>query len=206
MKNLKIARQNKGLTQNKLADKIGVSRSTIAMYETDASDPDYETAKAIAKVLNCSVDYLYGIDSNVTTADLGSSHIKIPVYGEIPAGIPIEMIDQSYIEDYEDINADLLRDGSQYFCLKVKGQSMMPKFEDGDVLILRQQPDCNNGDFCAVSINCTECTFKKVIKHSNGITLQPLNPAFEPMFFSNQEVIEKPITILGVVKEIRRGL
>ena len=206
MKNLKIARQNKGLTQNKLADKIGVSRSTIAMYETDASDPDYETAKAIAKVLNCSVDYLYGIDSNVTTADLGSSHIKIPVYGEIPAGIPIEMIDQSYIEDYEDINADLLKDGSQYFCLKVKGQSMMPKFEDGDVLILRQQPDCNNGDFCAVSINCTECTFKKVIKHSNGITLQPLNPAFEPMFFSNQEVIEKPITILGVVKEIRRGL
>lgn len=206
MKNLKLARQNKGLTQNKLADKIGVSRSTIAMYETDASDPDYETAKELARILSCSVDYLYGIDNNVTTANLGSSHIKIPVYGEIPAGIPIEMVDQSYIEDYEDINADLIRDGSQYFCLKVRGESMMPKFENGDVLILKQQPDCNSGDYCAVSINCTECTFKKVIKHDNGITLQPLNPAFEPMFFSNKEIAELPITILGIVKEIRRGL
>lgn len=206
MKNLKIARQNKGLTQNKLAERIGVSRSTIAMYETDASDPDYETAKALARELDCSVDYLYGIDSNVTSADLGTSHVRIPVYGEIPAGIPIEMVDQSFIEDYEDINAEWVKDGSQYFCLRVRGESMMPKFENGDVLILKQQPDCNSGDYCAVSINCTECTFKKVIKHDNGITLQPLNPAFEPMFFSNKDIAELPITILGVVKEIRRGL
>lgn len=113
---------------------------------------------------------------------------------------------QSFIEDYEDIDVNWAKDGSAYFCLKVKGESMMPKFENGDVLILRQQPDCNSGDFCAVSINCTECTFKKVIKHDNGITLQPLNPAYEPMFFSNKEIEDKPITILGVVKEIRRGL
>lgn len=199
-----ILQSNKSISD--ISRKAGISRPMIyKIIKKEVSAVSTDTINKLCQAIGVPSSELFP-QTNVAPADLGSSHLRIPVYGEIPAGIPIEMIDQSYIEDYEDINADLLKDGSQYFCLKVKGQSMMPKFEDGDVLILRQQPDCNNGDYCAISINCTECTFKKVIKHSNGITLQPLNPAFEPMFFSNQEVIEKPITILGVVKEIRRGL
>lgn len=210
MLKLKELRQKFGLTQNKLAEKLGLSRSTIAMYETNGSEPDLETINSIASFFNVSVDYLMGreqkVDNNVRGAQLERSVVKVPVYGTIPAGVPIEMIADTYIEDEEEIPADWLKGGNRYFCLKVKGESMMPKFEDGDTLILKQQDDCNSGDYCAVSINCTECTFKKVIKHENGITLQPLNPAYEPMFFSNKEIIEKPITILGVVKEIRRGL
>lgn len=210
MLKLKELRQKFGLTQNKLAEKLGLSRSTIAMYETNGSEPDLETINSIASFFNVSVDYLMGreqkVDNNVRGVQLERSVVKVPVYGTIPAGVPIEMIADTYIEDEEEIPADWLKGGNRYFCLKVKGESMMPKFEDGDTLILKQQDDCNGGDYCAVSINCTECTFKKVIKHENGITLQPLNPAYEPMFFSNKEIIEKPITILGVVKEIRRGL
>ena len=80
------------------------------------------------------------------------------------------MIDESYIEDFEEINENMLRGGNEYFGLKVKGDSMSPEFRDGDTLIIKKQDTCENGEFCAVSINHTECTFKKVIKKSCRIS------------------------------------
>lgn len=206
----KELRKQKGLTQIELADKLHVEQTTISKWENNKSTPDMVSLRMVAEFFNVTIDYLIGakpkIDKNITPTALGLSFVRIPVYGEIPAGIPIEMIDTSYIEDYEDISTELLKGNKKAFCLKVKGESMMPKFENGDILVLIQQDDCNSGDYCAVSINHTECTFKKVIKHSNGITLQPLNPAFEPLFFTKEEVNELPITILGVVKEVRRSI
>ena len=203
MLKLKELRQQFGLTQNKLAEKLNISRSTIAMYETNASEPDFATVEKIAEIFNVSIDYLIGRD--VTIQEKKTDTIKIPVYGEIPAGIPTEMIDNSFIEDYEEINEELLKGGNTYFGLKVKGDSMYPEFRNGDTLILKKQDSCENGDFCAVSINHTESTFKKVLIKENGITLQPLNPTFEPMFFTNNEIENLPITILGVIKEVRRS-
>lgn len=202
MVKLKELRKEKGITQEFLAKKIGISRSAIAMYEGDLSEPDFTTAKLIADFFGVSVGYLIGSeDTNPTPKGV----VKIPVYGTIPAGIPTEMIDNAFIEDYEEINADLISEGNDYFGLKVKGESMMPEFRNGDTLILKKQNYCESGDFCAVSINHTECTFKKVLIRENGLTLQPLNPNFEPMFFSQKEINNLPITILGIVKEVRRS-
>lgn len=207
MLRLRELRKSRKITQEKLAEKLGLARSTITMYETGGSEPDLETLKSIASFFDVSIDYLTGrSDRNISGMQLNRTVVKIPVFGEIPAGIPIEMVDDSFIEDEEEIPADWLKGDNTYFCLKVRGQSMMPKFEDGDILILKQQDDCENGDYCAVSINHTECTFKKVLKKENGITLMPLNPDYEPLFFTNKEVVELPITILGIVKEVRRSV
>lgn len=211
-KNLKTIRKNKGITQQKLAKDFNVAIGTVSMWETDKRDPDSYTIARLAQYFNVSVDYLLGIGDVIK--DIGEEtftnlsnvkYIKIPIFGTIPAGIPIDMIEDTFIEDYEEIDASLLRGGQEYFGLKIKGTSMVPEFRDGDTIILKKQDDCNNGDFCAVSINHTECTFKKVLKKETGLTLMPLNPEFEPLFFTNQEVIELPITILGVVKEVRRS-
>ena len=176
------------------------THTTIDRIEKGEVKPLMSTLEDIAKALNINVDFLINENNSVS-----NNIIKIPVYGYIPAGIPTEMIDNSYIEDYEEINEELLKGGNQYFGLKVKGDSMYPEFRNGDTLILKKQDSCENGDFCAVSINHTESTFKKVLKKENGITLQPLNPIYEPMFFTNKEVEDLPITILGVIKEVRRS-
>lgn len=206
---LRKLRRERNLTQTELANSLNVSNGTIAMWETEKRQPDLDMVSKIASFFNVSVDYLMGreqkVDNNVAGVQLERQTVKIPVYGTIPAGVPIEMIEDSYIEDYEDISADLLRGGNTYFALRVRGDSMLPKFESGDILILKQTEDCESGAYCAVSINHTECTFKKVIKKMNGITLMPLNPDFEPLFFTNKEVAELPVTILGVVKEVRRS-
>lgn len=206
---LRKLRRERNLTQTELANSLNVSNGTIAMWETEKRQPDLDMVNKIASFFNVSVDYLMGreqkVDNNVAGVQLERQTVKIPVYGTIPAGVPIEMIEDSYIEDYEDISADLLRGGNTYFALRVKGDSMLPKFESGDILILKQTEDCESGAYCAVSINHTECTFKKVIKKMNGLTLMPLNPDYEPLFFTNREVAELPVTILGVVKEVRRS-
>ena len=199
MNRIKELRKLNGWTLSKLSQMTHIATNTLNQYELEKREPNFDTLNKLATLFNCSVDYLLGRDTQKQDAT------KIPVYGEIPAGIPTEMIDPVYIEDYEDINPDLLRGGHEFFGLKVKGTSMIPEFRDGDTLIIKKQNSCQSGDYCAVSINHTECTFKKVVIKENGITLQPLNPEFEPMFFSKKEINELPITILGVVKEVRRS-
>lgn len=127
---------------------------------------------------------------------------KTPVLGKIPAGIPIEMIED--VIDYEEISDEMLKGDREYFGLKVSGDSMMPKYLDGDVLIVQKANDCESGQDCIVMVNGDDGTFKRVIKNKDGIILQPLNPNYEIKFYSNDEIEKLPIKILGVVKEIRR--
>lgn len=203
---LKELRQNRNITQGKLAEALNLARSTVAMYESGSSEPDFSTLQKIADYFNVSIDYLLEREhSNVSGTQFNRNVVRIPIYGTIPAGVPVEMIEDSYIDDYEEIDDGLTKGGNVYFGLKIKGDSMSPEFRNGDTIILKKQDTCESGEFCAVSINHTESTFKKVILKPNGITLQPLNAAFEPMFYTNQEVAELPITILGVVKEVRRS-
>lgn len=128
---------------------------------------------------------------------------RIPIYGTIPAGIPIIAIQE--IEGYEEIDPSMLRGGKRYFGLKVKGDSMYPLFLEGDTIIVRQQPDCESGQICAVRVNGDDATLKKVIKQGNTTILQPLNPDFEPLFFVGS-ASEPSLEIMGVVVEIRRKL
>ena len=202
---LRQLRKEQKLTQDKLANILQVSNGTIAMWETAKREPDFNMISKIANYFNVTVDYLLGMEQNVKNVKITKNTTKIPVYSTIPAGVPTEMIDDSFIDNYEEINSEMLRSGNKFFGLIVKGDSMTPEFRNGDILILKQTPTCENGDFCAVSINCTECTFKKVIKEQNGIVLQPLNPSYTPQFFTNEQIESLPITILGKVVEIRRS-
>lgn len=127
---------------------------------------------------------------------------RIPVLGKIPAGIPIEMIED--VIDYEEISDEMLKGDREYFGLRVSGDSMTPKYLDGDVLIVQKAEDCESGQDCIVMVNGNDGTFKRVIKNKDGIILQPLNPNYEIKFYSNDDIEKLPIKILGVVKEIRR--
>lgn len=198
MLNLKKIREASKISQQKLADNIGVSRSTIAMWETGGSQPDNDNLKRMASYFNVSVDYLLGInEENKAT----KNSIKTPVLGYVAAGIPIEAIED--IVDYEELDTKQFNPNYEYFGLKIKGDSMMPRMQNGDVVIVQKQSDVESGDIAIVCINGAEATCKQLKKHANGITLISYNTAYEPMFFTNQEIDDKPITVLGKVVELR---
>lgn len=126
--------------------------------------------------------------------------IRIPILGQIAAGIPLEMIED--IVDWEEIDAETAKQGD-IFALKIKGNSMEPRIVDGDVVILHKQEDAESGDIVIATVNGDEATCKRLRKYKDGIELIPNNPAYAPMFFTNQEIINKPVNIIGKVIELR---
>lgn len=126
---------------------------------------------------------------------------KIPVLGIVRAGYPIEA--EENILDYEEISENMSRQGD-FFALKVKGDSMEPKFSEGNIVIVRKQSDVDNGDIAIMLINGNDATIKKIQKSPNGISLIPLNTtSYDVMFYTNQEIEELPVTCLGKVVELR---
>lgn len=127
--------------------------------------------------------------------------IRIPVLGRVVAGIPVEAIEE--IIDWEEIPQKLASTG-KFFALRVCGHSMEPRILEGDVVIVRQQEDVESGDIAIVLVNGDEATVKRVKKQEDGITLIATNTSvYEPHFYSNQEIRDLPVRILGKVVELR---
>lgn len=199
---IKQRRLQLNMSQANLAEKLGLrNRSTITRYEQGEKTFKQSQIRALAEALNTTPSYLMGWDEppNVVPVDLGQP-TRIPVYGRIPAGIPIGAIED--IEGYIDIPLEWTK-SHEYFALHVKGDSMFPKYQEDDYVVIRVQQDCESGQDCVVYVNGYDATLKRVIKKADCIILQPLNPAYEPRVYYYDEESES-VTIAGVVVEIRR--
>lgn len=197
---IKEARKSAGLTQLELAKKTELSRSYIGDIEKDRYNPSVSTLQLIATATNTPLEDLLPSTKTVSPAGRG---VRIPVLGRVVAGIPIEAVEE--ILDYEEITPELAATG-EFFALQVKGDSMLPKLEEGDVVIVKKQEDVETGDIAIVLVNGNEATIKQVKKVNGGIMLYGFNPdVYEPHFYSNQQIEELPVRILGKVIESRRS-
>lgn len=149
--NIKRLRKSRGLTQQKLSADANISRSYLGDVENGRYNPSIETLKDIAKALNVELNDLLG-DGAIKKG------FKIPVLGRIAAGIPIEAVTD--IIDYEEIPEKMAKCG-EYFALQVKGDSMEPKFTEGDIVIVKKQENIESGEIAIVLINGQDATVKK---------------------------------------------
>lgn len=196
---IKGLREAKGWTQDELAEYAGMNRVTIAKYEVGIIAPKSNSLSKLAKAFGISADLLLDEKPNSD-----AQAVRIPVLGTIPAGVPIEAIED--VLDWEEIPADWTRGGKEYFALRVTGGSMYPEYRDGDVIVLRKQETCETGQDCAVMVNGDDATFKRVRWSERGIMLQALNPDYESYLYTHDEWTEKNGRILGVVVELRRKI
>lgn len=144
-------------------------------------------------------------DSLVPVDDQPSAVVSIPIFGSVPAGVPFEAI--ADIVDTEEIPASWCNGGKEFFGLRVKGDSMYPKYLDGDTIIVRKQETCESGCDCVVYVNGYEATLKQVKLGSDGsLTLLPQNTNYAPVTYTAQQVAALPIKIAGVVVELRRKM
>ena len=196
---IKELRKQKKLTQKQLADKINVDCSAVTKWETGKANPDFEKQQFLADFFGVSVDYLLGrtVPAEPYSKPKG---VRVPVLGNVAAGIPIEAIED--IVDYEEISEEMASRG-EFFGLKIKGSSMEPRIKEGDVVIVRQQPEVESGDVAIILVNGDSATCKKVVINDNGITLIPFNPTYEPKFYSAEQVESLPVRIIGKVVELR---
>lgn len=202
---LSLALSNARLRPQDLADSSGVSKSSISQYLSGSHAPSNISSGKIGKVLGVSPLWLMGFDvpmEDTTSAALPSAvplgSYKIPVVATIAAGKPIYTEDSviEYIDYYKDGNG-------QVFAMYIQGDSMEPKIHSGDLVVVDQSIDYQDGDIVVVSINGNDGCCKRIKIYKDSIALVSLNSAYEPMYFSSQEVNDLPVKVVGKVVESR---
>lgn len=198
-KNLNKYMQLNNKNQIDIINDLGFNKSSVSTWCNGTRLPRMDKVDALARYFNINRSDLIEEHNDFHA----SKPTRIPVLGSVPAGVPIEAIED--IVDWEDIPMDWLRGGQEYFGLKVKGDSMYPKYLENDTVIVRKQDDCESGQDCVVYVNGYDATLKKVVKKPDCIILQPLNPVYDPKIYDYNDE-ENPVIIAGVVVEIRRSV
>lgn len=184
----------KNISQKDLADMTGITEATISRYINGTREPKGSLLRLIADRLNVSVDYLMGAE------DVRNGKYLIPVFGQVAAGNPIFASDE--VVDYEEIPIEWKGKG-EFFAVRLKGDSMLPRFAEGDVVIVRKQDSVDSGDLAIVLVNGDEATFKKVEKLDNGLMLIGFNSSYIPKVYTNDDIERLPVKIIGKVVEAR---
>lgn len=198
---LAYLRKRSGMSQKELAEKIGISRSAVGMYEAGEREPDFETLEALADTFNVNMDTLLGKSSPPSNAIPYTAAHKAPILGSIPAGYPVLAIED--IEGYADIPYS---DEENYFFLRVNGESMKNAgIHTGDLVLIRREKCAEDGQVVAARVNGDEATLKRYKKQGDNVLLLPENPDFEPRIIPAKDFETGDAQIIGVVVEMRRS-
>lgn len=201
-KNINFYISQSGKQQKEVAKDLGYSATTFNTWCVGKILPSTGKIQKIADYFNIGKSDLLDDKTNL----MGKPTVKgisIKVLGRVAAGIPIEAIED--VVDTEEISEDLAKTGD-FFGLQIHGDSMEPRMFEGDVVIVRQQEDAESGDIVIALVNGQDATCKRLLKYESGIGLISLNQKYEPMMFSNDDILEKPVKIVGKVVELREKL
>ena len=198
--NIKKRRTELGMTQEELAKKLGYSdKSMISRIESGKIDLPQTKIIAFAGALNTTPMKLMGWVGSQAGV------FTIPVLGRVAAGIPIEAVED--VIDYEELSSDIFKDSPKnYFGLQVKGNSMEPRICNGDYVIVHKQEDAETDDTVIAMVNGNDAVCKRLKKYADSIALVSLNPAYEPMLFTREQIDSLPVRIIGKVVELRGKL
>ncbi len=177
---LRQLRKEAGLSQQRLSDQLGISKSSINMYERGEREPSFKTLLAIAEYFGVGAEALLG---------KAPTPKKLPLLGEIACGQPIFTDGEQGAVEGAPKGAD--------FCLKAKGDSMIgARIMDGDLVFIRKQPTVENGEIAAVIIDDT-ATLKRVYYYpgEEKLALNAENPQYPPLIYIGEELDH--IKILG---------
>jgi len=181
-------REIKKISYNMLEQLTGIKKSTLQRYLSGATKKiPHDALKLIGQALGVSTD----------REDVC---YELPVLGLVKGGVPMSA--EQGIIDYEPV-PQRMSDSGDYFALKISGNSMAPRINDGDTVIVKRQSEVKNGEVAVVSVGSYEATCKKVYYHDGGITLISNNGEYPPMFYDAKQVQKMPVYILGKVVELR---
>ena len=202
-KNIRYLRKKNEWSQDYIAEKLGYkSYTTIQKWEMGTSEPPLKKTRELADLFNVDIDDLTNKDLELPepTKCASKKGVVINVLGRGAAGIPIEAIEE--VIDTEEITEEMAAKG-EFFGLQIRGKSMEPRMVEGDVVIVMKQDTAETGDIVIATVNGTDATCKRLKRYRDGIELIPINPSYNPMFFTNEEIESKPVRIIGKVVELR---
>lgn len=201
---LKYAITIKDIKPIELSRKTGISKTNISCYMSGKYEAKQDGVKLLADALNVNPVWLMGydvpmereikIESNVSpTADIPK---KVPVIGKISAGLPILAVEN--IEGYEFAPSSHIKEGYKYFYLRVQGDSMNLKFNEGDIVLVQKQDTLENNEIGVILVNGDDATVKKYKSENGLVILEPMstNPENTVQIYNPKNI---SIIIIGKV-------
>ena len=185
------------MTQLELSKRLGVGTTSVYNWCNGLKTPRMDKVDAMCEIFHCKRSDLMEEPKSIRAS---TTAYTINVLGRVAAGIPINAVEE--IIDTEEITEEMAKTG-EYFGLRISGHSMEPRICDGDVVIVRQQSDVYDGDIAIVLVNGSDGTCKRIKRYQDSLALLPLNPSYEPMIYSKDEVDSLPVKIIGKVVELR---
>lgn len=184
---IKQIRKTHYLNQTEFANRIGVTQGAVSQWENGLTRPNLDQLRAISAAFNISVSDIVD-ETEQPRRDLDAINIRrsaVPILGTIACGqrITPDTTPEGYADLTDGIRAD--------FALRCKGDSMEPTLKDGDIILIRNQPEVENGQIAAVNVN-GETTLKRVYMRGDGLHLIADNPGYQPIFipaYSDEEII-----------------
>lgn len=192
--NLKIKhlRKNKKMTQNDLADKLKIAKTTISAWERGANTPPIDQLEAMAQLFEIPISYFFAEDLEIDY----TKKVVLPIYGEVSCGNGLSVF-QDPVE-YQEIPKEWV-EGGTYFCLRATGDSMVgANVQEGDLLLVREQPLVENGEIAVVIIDDT-IQLKRVYRDNGTFTLISENPTYPPRKYDPNT--DHNIRIVGKLKK-----
>ena len=191
---IKHLRKQNNLTQDDLAKRLGVAKTTVSTWERGSNRPLMDKIVVMSDMFNVPISYFF----DEPTEDI--QIVNIPLLGAISCGNPITAIEN--VDEYQKEIKTQLPTGNLFY-LKAQGNSMYPIIPDGAMVMVREQVDVENGEIAAVLINGDEeATIKRVRRINDHILLEPENKEY------NSIIIDKknPARILGKVVRVKYDL
>lgn len=201
--NLNYYMKINNVTRKQICKDLEFPYSTLRDWSNGNAYPRIDKIEIIANYFDIKKSDLIERKDFNNVQKVDDTYTLIPVFGTIKAGTPIES--QEDIIDYIGYPKVRTKGNKEFFGLKISGDSMSPKYLDGDIVIFEKVyniDEYNNKDV-AVMINGTESTFKKLEITDNGIILKPYNIDYTPLQYTKKEVAELPVKVVGVARQRR---
>ena len=200
---IKITRERLGLTQEDVAKVVGVAIQTIFKYENEiVTNIPLDKLERIAEALHTTPAYLMGWEKDTEKANavfLPEQKIHmVPLYESASAGFGA--LANGNVIDYIPLYFVHEAEAEETICIKVQGDSMYPKIEDGDVIQVHRQESVDSGSLAVVLMDGEEGLVKRVVYGDGWIELQSINPMYPPMRFEKNNVLR--VRVVGAVRTI----
>lgn len=188
------------MSQDELAQKVGYKdRSSIAKIESGERDIRQKKLIEFAKALNTTPQWLMGYEEKTNISAVYQKNIRmIPVFESVSAGFGAYADDQ--ILDYCPFIINSEKEAAETIAIRVSGDSMSPKIEDGDIIRVHKQESVDSGSIAVVLLDGEEGLVKKVVYGSDWIELHSINPYYPIRRFEGEEVLR--LRVVGLVKGV----
>lgn len=207
---LNRALSERGMKPVELAAATGLSKARISQYTNGVYIPKSKAACLIAKALGVSEAWLLGLTdsaadterSNISEVIENNRIYKIPVFESVSAGFGAYAVNE--IVDYVPTIITNPYDVEDTIAIRVTGDSMYPKIEDGDIIIVRRQTSVDSGSIGVVLLDGGEGLVKIIVYGSTWIELRSINERYPVQRFDGAEV--QRLRVVGKVRQIIKRL